>query len=307
MILNYVIQINDENKRLSDILRNKLYISKNLLLKLKNGKCIFVNDKITATNYITKFNDAIMIDFTNIDKQESSIACYDIDLDVLYEDDYLLIVNKPPFIPIHPCGSNKTTTLANALLNYFKKKNYNINTIHILTRLDTNTSGICLVAKNEYIQELFKIQSDSIQLKKEYTAFVNNILPKDHDIIENYICRDVDSIITRTTTNDPTVGKYAKTEYFVLNRNIEKNYTKVKIILHTGRTHQIRVHFASNGYVLLGDDLYANRYDNNYSKICNNYIARQALHCSNLSFIHPITNENIIINSNLYNDFPRLN
>ena len=303
MILNYTVTYADIGTRLNVLLKNKLNISTRLLLKLKNGKCIFVNNTITTTDYVVKENDYITVNLNNIDiTNDFKYPLYDKKLDILYEDEYLLIVNKEAFMPVHPCSNNKDTTLLNAIFNYYHKQNYINCNAHILTRLDSNTSGICIIAKNSYIQELFISKKDTLNLTKQYIAFTNNIIKKDHGYIVNNIQRNPNSIITRIVTNNFNIGKYAKTEYFVLERNVEKNYTKVKVILHTGRTHQIRVHFASIGHVLLGDDLYADIYDKVYLNTCKELINRHALHCSEVSFIHPITNKKIQISCNFPND-----
>lgn len=308
MILKYEAKINDNNKRLSDILRKELYISKRLLIKLKNGKCIFVNETPTNVDYLLKTNDKITVNLNHITKNtnNTNLMFYDMDLNILYEDNYLLIVDKPANMPVHPGASNLNSTLANVIISYYKKQKYNISTVHILTRLDTNTSGICLIAKNEYIQELFMQKKEVINLQKEYIAFVNNIIKNNHGFIIKNIKRDDDSIITRGVTENNSLGQTAKTEYFVLEKNINKNFTKIKITLHTGRTHQIRVHFASINHILLGDELYANKYDKTYSKICKEYINRQALHCYKLTFIHPINNKTISITADLPNDLKNI-
>ena len=309
LYLHYIVTGNDINVRLSTILKTKLHISNRLLIKLKNGRCIFVNNKICNTDYIVKTDDIILIDLDNLDNTDNkntinfNYPLYNFKLDILFEDEYLLIINKPDFMPVHPCSSNTDTTLLNAVYNYYNKQKYTSTKAHIITRLDSNTSGICVIAKNSYIQELFVNLKDKIQFKKEYIAFVNNIIKENHGYIINNIIRDENSIITRKVTNDINIGKYAKTEYNVIERNIKLNYTKVKVILHTGRTHQIRVHFASIGHTLLGDELYANIYNKNYSKICKKYIHRHALHCSLISFIHPITKKNIEIICNIPNNF----
>ena len=306
MVLNYTVATNDINIRLSNILKNKLHISNRLLIKLKNGKCIFVNDKICNVDYIVNENDKIQVKLDNIYNNNIKTFNYPLHnfkLDILFEDEYLLIVNKPAFMPVHPCSNNIDKTLLNAIYNYYNDRKYINCTAHIITRLDSNTSGICFIAKNSYIQELFITLKDKINFKKSYIALVNNIIKVNHNFIINNISRDENSIITRKVTNDINIGKYAKTEYTVTRRNYNLNYTEVIVTLHTGRTHQIRVHFASLGHTLLGDELYANIYDKSYSKECKRYINRHALHCSLISFIHPITNELIDITCNVPKDF----
>lgn len=313
MKITYIAKKEDNNILLKNILKNKLYISNVLLNKLKMTNSIFVNGTLKHINFIISQNDTITLDFENMNniiytdknniyyKKNKYLDKYkkmEYPLDIIYEDEYLLIVNKPYNMPVHPSCANYETTLSNAVATYLEKQNKY--SIHILTRLDKNTSGICVFAKNEYIQELFIRKKDNIKLKKEYIAIVNGIVKKDHEIIEKNISRKPNSIILRHINNN---GDYAKTEYFVKTRNIEKNYTIIKVLLHTGRTHQIRVHMASLDHVLLGDDLYANEYNTNN---INTLIKRQALHAYKISFNHPIKNEHIIVTANIPEDIKKL-
>lgn len=303
MILTYIIKGNEKNKTLKDILKNKLYISTKSLTNLKQNGGITVNDKNVNVTYIVNTNDRIKVDFSKKTKTKPSfLDKFEIvnkKINILYEDEYLLVVNKDINTPIHPSANNYTNTLSNYVAYYLKKQN--IDGIHIITRLDKNTSGICIFAKNEYIQELFTRKKEDINLTKEYIAIVNNIIKVDHDVITKKIARKKNSIITREINEQE--GEFAKTEFFVLKRNYNKNYTVVKLILHTGRTHQIRVHMLSIGHILLGDDLYAKEYNiKNISK----YITRQALHAYKVSFNHPITNKKIEIIAKIPEDMNKL-
>ncbi len=306
MIIQYTATKYDENKKLKDILYKRMYVSKELIKKLKYLNCIFVNNTNEYMNYIIQENDEITV---NLDKYnelndkeafEDKFVLVDKPLDILYEDEYLLIVNKPSNMPTHPSSDNYDNTLSNIVASYLKKQG--IKNIHIVTRLDKNTTGICIFAKNEYIQELFVRKKEDIALKKEYIAIVNGIVEKDHDIIEKNIKRMDGTIILRETTSS-TLGDYAKTEYTVLKRNKLKNYTILNVLLHTGRTHQIRVHMIDIGHILLGDTLYAKYY--NIANI-DNLIDRQALHAHKISFYHPITNEFIQIEAPLPDDMKKL-
>lgn len=299
MELNYIVNKQDANKKLKIILKENLYISNVLLNILKETGGIFVNGNLVFVNYILKENDNIKIIIPN-DKNKFSNKFNTINkpLNILYEDDYLLIINKNANMPVHPSAGNYDNTLANIVAYYLENKG--INGIHILTRLDKNTSGICIFTKNNYIQELFIRKKDNIKLYKEYICVVDGITKKDHDIIEKNIARKDNTIILRHVDKN---GDYAKTEYYTLDRNYKNNYSILKVILHTGRTHQIRVHMASIGHVLLGDELYANEYFNNDAL---KYIKRQALHCKKISFYHPITNKLICIDAQLPEDMLKL-
>lgn len=313
MKFNYIVKKDDQNKSLKDILKNKLFVSNILINKLKMTNSILVNDEIKFVSYRVKSNDKIIIDFDNMnnviytDKSNIYYKKYKYldrykrlkyNLDIIYEDEYLLIVNKTYNMPIHPSCSNYETTLSNAVATYLESQS--IYSIHIVTRLDKDTSGICIFAKNEYIQELFIRKKKSINLKKEYIAIVNGILEKDHNIIEKNIARKTNSIILREINDN---GDYAKTEYFVKYINYEKNCTILKIILHTGRTHQIRVHMASIGHVLLGDTLYAKEYN---TESIDRLINRQALHAYKIEFNHPVTNKFISLTANIPDDMQEL-
>lgn len=306
MNIKYIATQNDNGKKLKDILKKRLYISSELLKKIKYANCIFVNDKNTYTNYIVRYNDTILVDLDNYIKSkkdlkfEDKFELVDAPLDILYEDDYLLIVNKPANMPTHPSSDNYTNTLSNIVANYLKKQG--IYNIHIITRLDKNTTGICIFAKNEYIQELFVKKKNIINLQKEYIAIVNGIVSLDNGIIEKNIARMDNTILLRhCVTND--TGDYAKTEYNVLKRNTNLNYTILNVILHTGRTHQIRVHMIDLGHILLGDTLYAQHY--NISNI-DTLIKRQALHARKITLIHPITDQKLIIEAPIPDDMKKL-
>jgi 23S rRNA pseudouridine1911/1915/1917 synthase len=299
MNLNYYVKDIDNEKTLKYILKNKLFISNRLLTKLKLNSNILVNGKSENVNYVLKANDKIEIFIPDNNKKFSDkFSTEKNELDILYEDDYLLILNKPAGIPIHPSSNNYTNTLSNYVAYYLENKG--INGIHVITRLDKNTSGICVFAKNEYIQELFIRKKDKIKFQKEYLCIVNGILKKDHDIIELPIARKKDTIILREVNLN---GDYAKTEYFTLKRFYEKNYSVAKVILHTGKTHQIRVHMSHIGHTLLGDDLYASEeLKSNITK----YILRQALHCKSICFYHPITNEFIKLEAKIPKDMENI-
>lgn len=313
MKINYIVQTSDIDIKLKDILKKKLFISNILLKKLKYTNSILLNNSIPYLNNNVKRNDIITIDFSKMNntiyadktnpyykdnKYLDKYERFSYNLDILYEDEYLLIINKPYNMPIHPSSLNYTTTLSNAVATYLENKD--IFSIHIVTRLDKNTSGICIFAKNEYIQELFIRKKSDINLQKEYIAIVNGIVNKEHYIITKNITRKPNSIILREVNE---TGDYAKTEYFTQSINKGKNYSVVKIILHTGRTHQIRVHMGSIGHVLLGDTLYAPEYN---IKDIDKLIKRQALHAIHVSFYHPITQKFIYLTAPIPKDMQRL-
>ena len=182
---------------------------------------------------------------------------------------------------VHPSSYHLNNTLANGVKHYLN----NNKKIRPINRLDRDTSGIVMFAKNEYIQELIK-NDNTIQ--KEYLAIVTGIMEKNKGTINAPIARKEGSIMERIVDES---GQEAITHYEVLDESIEMNLSLVRVILETGRTHQIRVHFTHLGHPLLGDTLYGTE---------SNLINRQALHAWKISFIHPITKEKLIISA----DFP---
>ena len=187
-------------------------------------------------------------------------------------------------MPSIPSRNLEDESLLERINYYFKNKS--INTIpHIVTRLDKNTSGLVLVAKHRHIHALFS----NLEIDKFYTALVKGKV-KDNEIIEAPIRRVSSSIIEREVGEG---GEFAKTEYWLDNYIVDKDISVVKLKLYTGRTHQIRVHMKYKGYPLLGDELYGGDVRN---------ISRQALHCTNLKFIHPITDEVVNLRADLPED-----
>ena len=272
MDLIYTVQ-NEINIR--QVLRERFGISNRLLLKLKRNKKIYLNNSNNIyLDMPTKENDLIKINL-DFDEDSSNIVPVKMNLNILYEDDSLLIIDKPPHMPVHPSFNHYENSLSNGVKYYFDLINLH-RLIRPINRLDKDTSGIVMFAKNEYIQ------SKLTNYTKEYIAIVVGKL-EGKGIIDKPIKRKADSIIERCIDEN---GEKAITEYEVLkNFNIEgEDLTEVKCILHTGRTHQIRVHMAYFNHPILGDTLYGKE---------SNLIDRQALHAYKIKFIHPITKKEI--------------
>lgn len=272
MDLNYTVH-NEINIR--QVLRERFGISNRLLLKLKQNKKIYLNNSNNIyLDMPTKENDLIKINL-DFDEDNSNIVPTKMNLNILYEDDSLLIIDKPPHMPVHPSLNHYENSLSNGVKYYFNSINLH-RLIRPINRLDKDTSGIVMFAKNEYIQ------SKLTNYTKQYIAIVVGKL-EGKEIIDKPIKRKADSIIERCIDES---GEKAITEYEVLkNFNINgEDLTEVKCILHTGRTHQIRVHMASINHPILGDTLYGKE---------TNLIDRQALHAFRIKFIHPITKKEI--------------
>lgn len=291
MILKTQIDKTLENKSVKDILKNTLNLSNRLIIKLKKYKQIYCNDKLCYTNHIVKLNDVISV---NIDfKEEGNIVPRSFPLDILYEDECLLIVNKSAGIPTHPSMEHFTDTLSNFVKDYYIKHNIN-SLIRPVNRLDKDTSGIVIFAKNQYIQECLIKQMKNNEFKKYYYAVIEGTLANQNGTICLPIARQADSIIKRCVNEN---GQVAITNYKVENEIKQKNCSLISIYLQTGRTHQIRVHFSHIGHSLLGDTLYGGN---------TQYISRQALHCKEVYFKHPLTDNLIHITCSLPKDIEQI-
>ncbi|MGT2932638.1 RluA family pseudouridine synthase [Streptococcus catagoni] len=269
-------------------------VSKALLAKVKyRGGHILVNGVEQNAIYLLNEGDVVTINIPD-EKGFEKLEAVSYPLDIVYEDDHFLILNKPVGFASIPSAIH-SNTIANFVKAYYLEKDYPNKQVHIVTRLDRDTSGLMLFAKHGYAHARLDKQLQKRSIEKRYYALVagQGQLPDEGEILAP-IGRSKDSIITRTV--DP-MGKYAKTTYKVVVRYPE-NVHLVDIKLHTGRTHQIRVHFSHIGFPLLGDDLYGGRTDLG--------ISRQALHCHFLSFYNPFTEKESIYTINLTDDFDKV-
>ncbi len=258
-------------------------------IKFRGGK-ILVNGMEVNVRYVLKVGETVTVIFP-LEKPSEGIVGERIPLEILFEDQYLLVVNKPAGMTAIPSREHPTGSLANALVGYYEEIGIEA-TAHIVTRLDRDTSGIVLIAKHRHIHHLFSKQQQKGNVKRTYEAFAEGNLWFDEGTIEEPIGRKSDSIIEREVRSD---GQYACTNYKVLKRY--KEFTHVELQLKTGRTHQIRVHMSFIGHPLLGDDLYGG------SLL---HIVRQALHCKKIQFHHPITSLEMTFTASLPNDLNEL-
>jgi len=286
--LTYMVK---EDTTVKDILINKLLISSRLLRKLKLNSRIFCNDKEAWVNDKVKDGDIILVDIT-FEEVNDKIISEVRELDILYEDSCLLIINKPADLVVHPTCIHLDGTLANFVKGYLEGKGENVTT-RFVNRLDRETSGVIVFAKNEYTQEILTRQMQTGEFKKEYIAVTHGVIEKDSGTIDFPIKREEGSIMTRTIADD---GETAITHFYVVNRF--SDMTEVKLRLETGRTHQIRVHLKAIGHPIIGDGL--------YSDIKTDKIERQALHASSIEFIHPISKEKMKITADIPEDISRL-
>ncbi|WP_368495573.1 RluA family pseudouridine synthase [Bacillus sp. Marseille-Q1617] len=251
-------------------------ISKRTLTSVKfDGGSISVNDSEVNVRHVLKEGDIVKLDFppeTGSDK----LLPEDMPLEIVYEDRDVLVLEKPWGMYSIPSKDHSSGTLANGIAGYYNNRSL-ASAVHIVTRLDRDTSGLVLVAKHRHVHHLFSLQQQERGISRTYEALAEGYLTSNNGFIEQPIGRKDTSIIEREVRND---GQYAKTAYRVLYQYAEAAHLSLRP--YTGRTHQIRVHMSSIGHPLMGDDLYGGKV---------NLIKRQALHCKTLSFYHPMKKE----------------
>ena len=277
MELKYTKKDADSYIKFRQILKEEFLLSSKLITKLKKNNCIFINDNNTYLDKPLNVGDTILVSI-NFEEDNSNIVATPMSLNIIYEDEYLLILNKPAGIPTHSSFNHYTDSLSNGVKYYFDKIGLK-RKIRPVNRLDRNTSGISIFAKNEYIQECLSKQMQKDIFKKEYIAICDGIFENKNGIINLPISRKENSIIERCVSKD---GEKAITKYKVISEC--NNMSVLLVTLKTGRTHQIRVHTSYIGHPIIGDSLYGKS---------SALIDRQALHAYKISFIHPITKSKI--------------
>ena len=276
------------------VLKEHFEISDRLLLKLKKNQRIFLNNEKVFINKLVNINDTILVNL-DFEEENENIVATKMDLDILYEDDAMLILNKPFNCPVHPSISHFEDSLSNGVKFYFNSINLYKKTRPV-NRLDKDTSGIVIFAKNEYIQEALIRQMKNNVFKKEYLSILDGHLENTVGSIDAPIARKEGSIIEREINSN---GENAITHYELI-KNFIKDGQKlsfVKFILETGRTHQIRLHSKYINHPIIGDSLYGTS---------SNFISRQALHAYKITFIHPISKKELCIEINLPEDMKKI-
>ncbi|MDP4179938.1 MAG: RluA family pseudouridine synthase [Bacillota bacterium] len=291
MILNYTVKKEDEGKLLKFILKNKMSLSERLIKRLKLSEKILVNDCPKFVNHVVSSGEVVEV---NIDFEETAedIIPEDINLDIIYEDHCFIAINKQPGIVVHPTFSHPSGTIANAVMLHYLK-NGETKKIRPVSRLDRDTSGVIVFAKNEFVQASLIKQMKENTYTKEYIGVVNGILDTPTGSINLPIARKPDSIMLRHISED---GYESVTHYNVI--EYLNNATLLRFRLETGRTHQIRVHCQAIGHPLIGDTL--------YSDIKTDLINRQALHSIETTFSHPIDKSLVNLKTEIPNDIVNL-
>ena len=274
--------------RLSSFLREEMGISAGLMNRLKWKEMLFVNGIPRHTDYPVKPGDIITVP---LDDPKADYPAQQGDLTVLYEDEHLLAVDKPAGMLIHPSRSRLTDTLANFVLGYYEKTGQNC-AFHPITRLDRDTFGIVLLAKNAHIHALCNSLHTAGKLQKFYHALVFGGPEENEGIIDAPIQRlPLPSLLRQVSP----AGKPSQTAFRVLSR--EACCTKLELQAITGRTHQLRVHCAHMGYPILGDPQYHTEESAAFSQ--SKGLSSQLLCAYRLCLPHPITGENMVLTSGL--------
>ena len=278
----------EEGKEVKDIMRMHFDFSSRLRNKIKREKLVFLNGEVTQGWYKVAVGDVVSVD---LPEEKSNFPAQDIPLYPVYEDDDLLLLNKQPGLIVHPTKGHPVGTVANALMHY-QEIHHQSWKIRFVNRLDMDTSGLLIVAKNAYCQNDLTNQMKGNHLKKTYVAIVSGVIEEDSGTVDLPIGRPDPIDVRRGVMED---GAPSVTHYKVLERF--RNYTLLELKLETGRTHQIRVHMSHIGHPVLSDHLYGE--EKPY------IIDRQALHAKELTFQHPATGESMTVTAPLPEDMKK--
>ena len=295
-------------KRIVNASRNRIQMAADNGYVMANGKPVKSSYKVKPLDVLT-----VMMDRP---RYENDIIPEDIPLDIVYEDDDLMVINKPAGLVVHPGCGNYHGTLVNAIAWHLRNvPTYDPNDpqVGLVHRIDKDTSGLLVIAKTPDAKTHLGLQFYNKTTKREYNALVWGIIEENEGTIEGNIGRNPKDRMQMAVLSDPTQGKHAVTHYEVLER---LGYvTLVKCVLETGRTHQIRVHMKHIGHVLFNDERYGGHeilkgtHFSKYKQFVNNCFAicpRQALHAKTLGFVHPRTGKELFFTSELPEDMTLL-
>lgn len=275
--LTYPISVSDEGKTIAQFLLSRGYSSRLVVFLRNTPGSFFIGGASVFSNHRLICGDTLTVHITD-KKSSEAIIPVPMELSVLYEDEHLMVINKPAGMPVHPSQGNYGNTLANGISWYFREKGEDF-VFRAVNRLDRDTSGLLLIAKNMLSSCILSDQVRLHRIHREYAAIVcGKILSE--GTVSVPIARKDGSTIERVP--DPVNGETAITHYRRISYNEETDLSFIRLILETGRTHQIRVHMKYIGHPLPGDFLYNPDY---------RFITRQALHSAHLTFLHPVTGE----------------
>ncbi len=273
---NLISYTSNEDSTLKQILLDKLNFSVRSLSKMKREETVLVNKEFKKPSTKIKIGDLIEV---KIEEDMANFEPQDLKLEVLYDDFDIIMVNKPPFMVVHPTKSHNNNTIANGITDYIIKKDEKIK-VRFVNRLDMNTSGLVIIAKNAYAHHILSKDMSDDKVQKKYITVVKGIVKDDKGTINQPIYRQTEDSIKRVVDER---GQASITHYKVLERLNDATVLEIK--LETGRTHQIRVHMEYIGHGIIGDEL--------YGYVDENLINRQALHAYSLDFDQPRTKENL--------------
>lgn len=297
--LTYQLKKEDEDLYIKELLQRRFRFSSRLIRKLKVEGGVFVNEKAVKMKEKGRAGDVLSVVYP---KETSYFEAENIPLDVVYEDADLLVVNKQPGLVVHPTKNYQEGTLANALAFYLNKEGQSYK-IRFVNRLDRDTSGLIIIAKNSHCQDFLTKEMKENRVIKKYLAVVYGVLEEDDGIIDLPIDKDQEHVARRKVIeggyDSITHYKVVERHYPQSSRENSPGYSLLEIKLDTGRTHQIRVHLTHIGHPIVGDELYGALYG--YGEILE-WMPRQALHASFLEFRQPTTGEIIKVEAALPRD-----
>lgn len=289
--MKIIVPSDYENElRLDKYLAENTSISRSQISKMVNLDIVLVNQKNAKASHKIKAGD--IIEFDEKFLIESPLIEKEIDLDIVYEDEYLMIVNKPSGLVVHPGSGNKNNTLVNGLM-YYTKHLSNIggeSRPGIVHRIDKNTSGLLVVAKDNKTHALLAKMFSKKEIKRKYIALIKGVFPNLSATIDAPIGRD---IVNRKQMSVTAQNSKSATTHFKVLKRYQK-FTLIELLLETGRTHQIRVHLKYIGFPIYNDPVYSDKDSTDFG---------QFLHSASVEFIHPITKEAISISCNLPKEF----
>ena len=290
-----IIDVSDEEtgERIDSFLSGKTEFTRTRIQQLIKDKNITVNGKATKSSYKIEENDEIAIEVPEAETTE--IKPENIKIDIVYEDSDIAVINKQAGLVVHPAHGHYSGTLVNAILYHIKDLSGINGEIRpgIVHRLDKDTSGLIVIAKNDKVHTTLTEMFQEKKIKKTYLAILKGKLNKTEGKVVTQIGRDKNDRKKMTVIDDITKGKNAITNYKVVSQN--NLFTLVKVNIETGRTHQIRVHMRHLGYPILGDSVYG-RKDNE---------KRQMLHAYKLEFLHPVTGHQMEFTGEIPEDFQK--
>ncbi|ENY8396039.1 TPA: RluA family pseudouridine synthase [Clostridioides difficile] len=286
---NLISYTNEEEMTLKEVLLDKLNFSVRSLSKMKREKSVLVNGVYKKPSLKVYSGDLIEV---KIDEEKANFEPQDLNLQIIYDDFDIIMVNKPPFRVVHPTKSHYDKTIANGISYYIDNQKENVK-IRFVNRLDMNTSGLVIVAKNAYAHHTLSTAMGENKVEKKYITVVDGIIKENEGTIDEPIYRPTEDSIKRIIDER---GQSSVTHYKVIERL--ENATVLEVSLETGRTHQIRVHMAHIGHGIIGDEL--------YGYVDEELINRQALHAYKLEFEQPRTKEKLKFKADIPEDMKEL-